>query len=225
MDFSGIVDFFKFLLDSEDIIKYGGLALIVLIVYMENGLFFAFFLPGDYLLFLAGLFGSTGQLNFPIVTISSSIVAAAILGSYTGYFSGMLLGKNLENRKDSLFFKKANMERSRVFFNKYGGKALILARFMPIVRTFSPIVAGTILMKFRTFTLYNVLGALAWGISLPVAGYYLGQRFPGIINYVEYIILFFIGITSIALIRTLIGLRRKKLNKRQGNKILYSGKI
>lgn len=210
MDFSGIVDFFKFLLDSEDIIKYGGLALIVLIVYMENGLFFAFFLPGDYLLFLAGLFGSTGQLNFPIVTISSSIVAAAILGSYTGYFSGMLLGKNLENRKDSLFFKKSNMERSRVFFNKYGGKALILARFMPIVRTFSPIIAGTILMKFRTFTLYNILGALAWGVSLPVAGYYLGQRFPGIIEYVEYIILFFIGITSIALIRTIIGLKKKR---------------
>jgi membrane-associated protein len=216
MDFSGIVDFFKFLLDSEDIINYGGLALIVLIVYMENGLFFAFFLPGDYLLFLAGLFGSTGQLNFPIFTIASSIVAAAILGSYTGYFSGMLLGKNLEHRKDSLFFKKANMERSRVFFNKYGGKALILARFMPIVRTFSPIIAGTILMKFRTFTLYNVLGALAWGISLPVSGYYLGQRFPGIINYVEYIILFFIGITSIALIRTLIGLRKKRTGQTAG---------
>src|SRR3990170_4106362 len=114
MDFSGIVDFFQFLLNSESIIKYGGLALIVLIVYMENGLFFAFFLPGDYLLFLAGLFGSSGQLNFPIFTIASSIVAAAILGSYTGYFSGMLLGKNLERKKDSLFFKKDYLERSRV---------------------------------------------------------------------------------------------------------------
>jgi membrane-associated protein len=176
MDFSGIAEFFKFLLDSEDIINYGGLALIVLIVYMENGFFFAFFLPGGY----------------------------------TGYFFGRLLGKNLERRKDSLFFKKEYLVRSRVFFAKYGGKALILARFMPIVRTFSPIVAGTILMNIRTFSLYNVLGALAWGVSLPVAGYYLGQQFPQIINYVEYIIVFFIGITSIALIRTLIGMKKKK---------------
>lgn len=86
---------------------------------------------------------------------------------------------------------------------------MILARFMPIVRTFSPIVAGTILMKFRTFSLYNILGALAWGVTLPVAGYFLGQNFPWIVDYVHYIILFFIGITSIALIRTLIGLKKK----------------
>jgi membrane-associated protein len=213
MDFSGIVDFFKFLLDSEEIIQYGGLALIVLVVYAENGLFFAFFLPGDYLLFLAGLFASSGQLNFPITTVSSSIVAAAILGSYTGYFFGKMLGKNLENRKDSLFFKKRYMDQSRTFFAKYGGKALVLARFMPIVRTFSTIIAGTVAMPFRTFTLYNITGALAWGISLPVAGYYLGQRFPAIINYVEYIILFFIGITTFALIRTFIQMRRNRQAK------------
>lgn len=219
MDFSSIGEFFRFLLDSEDIINYGGLALIILIVYMENGMFFAFFLPGDYLLFLAGLFGSTGQLNFSITIISSSIIIAAILGSYTGYFFGRLLGRNLEQKKDSLFFKKKYLERSRVFFGKYGGKALILARFMPIVRTFSPIVAGTIHMNIRTFSLYNVLGALAWGISLPVGGYYLGQRFPQIINYVEYIIIFFIGITSIALIRTLIGMKRNSKNKPPEDKI------
>ena len=216
MDFSGIAEFFKILLDSKDIINYGGLALVVLIVYMENGMFFAFFLPGDYLLFLAGLFASSGQLDFSITLISSSIVAAAILGSYTGYFFGRLLGKNLEHRKDSLFFKKEYLERSRVFFGKYGGKALILARFMPIVRTFSPIVAGTIHMNIRTFSLYNILGALAWGVSLPVAGYYLGQRFPQIINYVEYIIIFFIGITSIALIRTFIGMKKKKKEQAAG---------
>jgi membrane-associated protein len=215
MDFSGIVDFFKFLLNSEEIIQYGGLALIVLIVYAENGLFFAFFLPGDYLLFLAGLFASSGQLNFPISTVSSSIVGAAILGSYTGYFFGKLLGKNLDNRKDSLFFKKRYMEQSRTFFAKYGGKALVLARFMPIVRTFSTIIAGTVGMPLRTFTLYNVAGALAWGVSLPVAGYYLGERFPAIINYVEYIILFFISITTIALIRTFIQMRRSRTGNRK----------
>lgn len=217
MDFSGIVDFFKFLLNSEEIIQYGGLALIVLIVYAENGLFFAFFLPGDYLLFLAGLFASSGQLNFPISTVSSSIVGAAIMGSYTGYFFGKLLGQNLENRKDSLFFKRQYMDQSRTFFAKYGGKALVLARFMPIVRTFSTIIAGTVGMSFRTFTLFNIAGALAWGISLPMAGYYLGQRFPAIINYVEYIILFFIGITTIALVRTFFKMRR---NRSDNQKVL-----
>lgn len=213
MDFSGIADFFKFLLDSEDIIRYGGLALITLIVFAENGFFFAFFLPGDYLLFLAGLFCSTGQLNFPIATVASLIVLAAIAGSYTGYLSGRLIGQGFENRPDSLFFKKSNLERSKAFFNKYGGRALVLARFMPIVRTFSPIIAGTIRMPLRTFSLYNVIGGLAWGISLPLAGYFLGRRFPQIIDYVEYIILFFISITSIALIRTLIGMRRNQAEK------------
>jgi membrane-associated protein len=107
------------------------------------------------------------------------------------------------------------MDQSRTFFAKYGGKALVLARFMPIVRTFSTIIAGTVAMPFRTFTLYNITGALAWGISLPVAGYYLGERFPAIINYVEYIILFFIGITTFALIKTFIQMRRNKSNNQK----------
>jgi membrane-associated protein len=216
MDFSGIVDFFRFLLNSEDIIQYGGLTLITLIVFAENGLFFAFFLPGDYLLFLAGLFGSTRQLDFPLFTIILCIVIAAILGSYTGYFSGRLIGSNLEHRKESLFYKKRHLEESRTFFNRYGGKALVLARFMPIVRTFSPIIAGTIGMKLRIFSMYNVLGALAWGVSLPAAGFYLGQTFPEIINYVEWIIVFFIGITSIALLRTFIKMRRKRVQTQKG---------
>jgi membrane-associated protein len=210
MDFSGIGEFFQFLLNSESIIKYGGLVLVALIIFAENGLFFAFFLPGDYLLFLAGLFTSSHQLDWPISVVIAAIIVAAVLGSYVGYFFGQFLGKNLENRPDSLFFKRRNLEKSKAFFARYGGRALIAARFMPVVRTFSPIVAGSIHMPFSTFSLYNILGAAIWGISLPLAGYYLGQRFPGIIHYVEYIIIFFLAITSVALIRTLMALGKEK---------------
>jgi membrane-associated protein len=203
-----ISEFFRFISNSEDIISYGGLALVTLIVYMENGLFFAFFLPGDYLLFLAGLFTSTGQLQFPIAVVAGCIVAAAVAGSFTGYFFGRFLGTKLENRPDSFFFKRANLERSRTFFEKYGGRALVLARFMPIVRTFSPIVAGTIKMPVQEFALFNVLGGMAWGISLPVLGYLLGRTFPEIIHYVQYIILFFLAITTFAVVRGYLAMRK-----------------
>jgi membrane-associated protein len=210
MDFSNLQEFFRFLLDSEDIIRYGGLALVTLIVFAENGLFFAFFLPGDYLLFLAGLFTSSRQLDWPITVVMGCIILAAVLGSLVGYYFGMALGHNLENRKESFFFKRKNLEQSRAFFSKYGGRALILARFMPVVRTFSPIIAGTIRMPFRSFLLYNILGGVLWGVSLPLAGFYLGQTFPQIINYVEWIIVFFLAITSLALVRTIIKVRRSR---------------
>lgn len=208
MDFSSFKEFFQFLLNSEEIIRYGGLALVTLIVFAENGLFFAFFLPGDYLLFLAGLFTSSRQLDWPITVVMACIVFAAILGSLVGYYFGMALGHNLEDRKESFFFKKKNLEQSRAFFAKYGGRALVLARFMPVVRTFSPIIAGTIRMPFRSFMLYNILGGIFWGVSLPLAGFYLGQSFPGIIDYVEWIIVFFLAVTSFALIRTIVKVRR-----------------
>ncbi len=204
-----ITEFFRFLLDSEQIIKYGGLFLVVLIVFAENGLFFAFFLPGDYLLFLAGLFCSNRQLDFPIYVVVLSIVAAAIVGSYVGYYFGKALGRNLENRPDSFFFKRRNLEQSRAFFARYGGRALVFARFMPVVRTFSPIIAGTIQMPLPMFTLYNVVGGVVWGTSLPLAGYFLGRSFPQIIDYVHYIIIFFLAITTIALVRTWFSVRKE----------------
>ncbi len=210
MDFSSIKEFFQFLLDSEEIIRYGGLALVTLIVFAENGLFFAFFLPGDYLLFLAGLFTSSRQLDWPITVVMGCIIFAAIMGSLVGYFFGMALGHNLEDRKESFFFKKKNLEQSRAFFTRYGGRALVLARFMPIVRTFSPIIAGTIRMPMRSFLFHNVVGAILWGVSLPLAGFYLGQSFPEIINYVEWIIVFFLSITTLALVRTIIKVRRSR---------------
>ncbi len=207
MDLSGIKEFFQLLLDSEEIIRYGGLALVALIVFAENALFFAFFLPGDYLLFLAGLFTSTRQLNWPISIVILVIIVAAVVGSFVGYYFGRALGQGLEHRPDSFFFKRRHLEQSKAFFAKYGGRALVFARFMPVVRTFSPIIAGTIRMPLRSFSFYNILGGAIWGISLPLAGYYLGQSFPGIINYVEWIIVFFLVVTSVALVRTFLKMR------------------
>ncbi len=203
-----ILDFFRLLLDSKEIIQYGGLVLVTIIVFAENAFFFAFFLPGDYLLFLAGLFCSSRQLDFPILMVIVCIVGAAVIGSYVGYYFGRALGKGLETRPDSFFFKKRHLDQSRAFFAKHGGKALILARFMPVVRTFSPIVVGTIQMPVPMFSFYNIVGGIIWGTSLPLAGYTLGHSFPQIINYVHYIIIFFLAITTFALIRTWLSVRK-----------------
>lgn len=205
-----ISEFFRFMLNSEDIIRYGGLVLVAIIIFAENGLFFAFFLPGDYLLFLSGLFCSTRQLDFPIYIVVVCIIVAAVLGSYVGYYFGRALGRGLENRPDSFFFKRRNLDQSRSFFARYGSRALILARFMPVLRTFSPIIAGTIRMPVPTFSLYNVVGGVIWGTSLPLAGYFLGHSFPQIIDYVHYIIIFFLVITTYALVRTWLSVRRQE---------------
>jgi len=196
------------LADAQQIIHKGGFYLILFVVFAETGLFFGFFLPGDYLLFLAGLFCSTKQLDFPIFIVALSIALSAIAGSFMGYYFGKFLGNNLENRKNSWFFKKENLEKSKEFFTKFGGRALILARFMPIIRTFSPIIAGTIKMNLSSFTLYNIIGGMAWGITLPVAGYFLGQAFPQIINYVHWIIIFFLAITTFAVIKTYFSVKK-----------------
>ncbi len=196
-----IADFFQFLLDSEEIIKTGGLIVITLIVFAENGLFFAFFLPGDYLVFLAGVFCGTGLLNVPITTLLICLLLAAILGSGTGYLFGMFFGNRLKNRPDSLFFKQQYLETTRKYFSKYGSRTLVISRFLPVVRTFAPILAGVTNMKAGHFILFNVLGALLWIGGLTGGGYLFGEKFPGIVNYVEYIIFFFLAITTFTVVK------------------------
>ena len=146
-----IVDFFQYLLNSEEIIRTGGLVLITLIIFVENGLFFGFFLPGDYLLFLSGVFAGTKLLNVPLWLLLTCIFGAAVFGSLLGYGTGHYFGARLQNRPDSLFFKKKYIEDTRSAFEKYGTSALIVARFLPVVRTFAPLLAGLIHMNFRFF--------------------------------------------------------------------------
>ena len=206
-------ELFKTLLDSKEIITNGGLFLVVLIVYIENGLFFGFFLPGDYLLFLAGVFCGTQAFAVSIVVLVLAVTAASVAGSYTGYIFGNVLGKKLLHRKDSLFFKYEYLVRTRMYFMKFGGKTLIMSRFLPIVRTFAPILAGMIKMDLKKFSYFNVLGGVIWVFSLILSGYFLGSKFPQIMHYLEYVIFFFLFITSLVLVKGFIEMKKKKNQK------------
>ncbi len=204
-----ILEFFNYLTNSEEIIRTGGLIAILLIVYVENGLFFGFFLPGDYLLFLSGVFCSTDLLDVPISTLLISIFIAAVLGCLTGYISGRFFGNSIQTRKDSLFFKKKYVDNTRKYFEKYGSRTLIIARFLPIIRTFAPILAGLVKMNFLSFSIYNITGGAVWVLTMVGGGYLLGEKFPQIINYVEYIIGFFLLITTVTVIRGYLNAKKE----------------
>jgi len=147
---------------------------ILLIVFAESGLFA--FLPGDSLLFTAGLFVAQGEyISQPLWLVCFLIVLAAVLGDQVGYMIGKFFGPKLFNRPNSKLFKQENLDKAHEFMEKYGPKAIVLARFVPIVRTFAPIVAGAGRMKYRTFLTYNVIGGVAWGTGVTLAGYWLGQ--------------------------------------------------
>jgi membrane-associated protein len=204
-----IKEWFSYLMNSEEIIRTGGLIAITLIIFIENGLFFGFFLPGDYLLFLSGVFCGTKLLNVPIWILMICIFGAAVAGSLTGYITGRFFGNTVENRSDSLFFKKKNIESTQKYFAKYGSQTLIIARFLPVIRTFAPIISGLIKMDFTKFMLYNVVGGAFWTVVLTGSGYYFGEKFPEIINYVQYIIFFFLAITTFTVIRGYIKARQE----------------
>ncbi|MET8573089.1 VTT domain-containing protein [Streptomyces sp. NPDC004783] len=161
-------------LSPDYLIETFALPGILLIVFAESGLFA--FLPGDSLLFTAGLFVAQGQyISQPLWLVCTLIVAAAVIGDQVGYMIGKFLGPKLFNRPNSKLFKQENLEKAHEFMEKYGPKAIVLARFVPIVRTFAPIVAGAGRMKYRTFLTYNVIGGVAWGTGVTLAGYWLGQ--------------------------------------------------
>ena len=192
-----ITSLFDTLMNSERLIAYGGLTLLLIVVFAETGLFFGFFLPGDYLLFTAGLLCGTDLLYVSIYTLTLSVIAAAMLGDYTGYATGRMFGRKLFERKDSFFFKKEYLTKTEVFFKKYGNGSLIIGRFFPIVRTFAPILAGTVKMDFKKFSIANITGGILWVGTLIPIGYYIGKNHPEVMDYLGYIILAFIILTSI----------------------------
>jgi membrane-associated protein len=210
---NGFTEFFSLLMNSEELISKGGLILVTLIVFAETGLFFCFFLPGDYLLFTAGMFCGLGYLHASVWLVMGCILGAAVAGNYTGYFFGKHLGNMLMNRPDGLFFKKQYLVNTEKAFQQYGGNALIIGRFLPVIRTFAPILAGMTRMSPLKFGVYNIAGAALWVISLCLSGYYLGKTYPQIIDYVEYIILAFIILTSFAVGKSLLSLRKKETGK------------
>ena len=205
----------KGLSNPETIIHYGGLALLLIIVFAENGILIGFFLPGDSLIFLSGLICSTQPelLDVDITTLTSTMFLAAVAGSLFGYWFGMKTGPKVFDRNESIFFKKKYVDVTRSFYEKHGGKTLILGRFLPIIRTFAPILAGVIKVDFKNFMLYNLIGGALWVTTLSLLGYFLGNQFPWIKDYVEYIVLAFIMSTSIIVVRTYIKHRNEEKSK------------
>ncbi|MEO6125728.1 MAG: VTT domain-containing protein [Ilumatobacteraceae bacterium] len=164
------------LFDVESWLKSGGILLLAAIVFAESGLLIGFFLPGDSLLFIAGFFTATNDY-LPSLPITALIVfAAAVLGDQVGYLFGRKVGPSLFDRPQSRFFKPSHVDKAHAFLEKHGSKTIVLARFVPIVRTFAPIVAGVGKMKYRTFVTYNLIGGFIWGVGITTLGHFLGQQ-------------------------------------------------
>lgn len=206
-------EFLKQLTNPESIITYGGLWLLLFVIFAETGLLVGFFLPGDNLILLAGILckAKPELLNVNYFTLIFLMVLAAVIGNTVGYWFGKSMGEKLYSKKDNLIFKKSHIEVTRNYYNKYGGNlTLVIARFLPVVRTFAPVLAGVIKIDFAKFMLFNFIGALAWIISLSSIGYFLVQIFPGITNHMGYIFITLIILTALPIVRLLIKNRKKK---------------
>jgi membrane-associated protein len=169
---------FDTLYNVPELIRLGGLVGMAFIVFAETGLLVGFFLPGDSLLVTAGIFAARGDLN--ILSLNGLVILAAIAGDATGYYLGRRAGRALYSRPDSLLFRREHLIRTHEFYEKHGGKTIVIARFMPIVRTFAPVVAGAAQMTYRHFAAYNMIGGAAWVVSMTLTGYFLGRSIPNI---------------------------------------------
>ena len=188
-----------------DLIGWGGYAILFLIIYAETGLFVGFFLPGDSLLITAGLFAAGGKLD--IVLLNTSLIVAAVIGDSTGYLFGEKVGKKFFEKDGSRIFKKKYLLRAKSFYDRHGGKTIILARFMPIIRTFAPIVAGTAEMPYRKFLIYNIVGAVVWVTGMTLVGYYIGSVVPSIEKNIGMLV---IAVIIISFIPGVIGYIKEK---------------
>ena len=196
------------ILDPESLINQGGLLIVFLLVYASTGLFFCFFIPAGALLFTAGIYTATGDLQYNIFTVCSLLILASILGNFTGYWFGWKTGPLLYSRKDSRFFKKQHLKTAETFYNKYGWLALTVGLYLPIIRTFAPIVAGMVKLNFGRFILLTITGSVFWILSFVLAGYFIGSR-PFLKPWLNYIVIGFILVVTIPLIIWMIKELRK----------------
>jgi membrane-associated protein len=192
-------------LDPEQLIRTFGMIGILVIVFMESGMMVGFFLPGDSLLFTAGLLSAQGVLP-DIWVLLVTIPIAAIAGDQTGYWIGRRYGPPLFNRPDSRFFKREFVDQTAAFFEKHGPKAIILARFVPIVRAFVPVMAGTSRMDYRTFLTFDIIGGLIWGVGVTTLGYFLGQ-ITFVKNNIEFILL---GVVFVSVVPVIFELNKAR---------------
>jgi len=199
----------KGIFDPESLIRYGGLVIMFLIVYGQTGLFFCFFLPSGAVLFTAGVFVATSDLQYSIFTVCSILILAAFSGNVTGYWFGRMAGPLFYNRKESRFFKKEHLKVAETFYYKHGGVALMAGLFFPIIRTFAPIVAGILKVNFRRFILFTLAGSILWISSFISAGFLLGSM-PALKPYLKYLIILIILIVTTPVVIGII----KKFKKR-----------
>lgn len=200
-------EWFHFLTDVRGLVQTGGYVALAIIVFVETGLMIGFFLPGDSLLVTAGLFAAKGDLN--IVVLNVLLITCAILGDATGYLIGKKLGPALFRREDSLLFKKKHLIATHEFYERHGGKTIILARFVPVIRTFAPVVAGMANMPYRKFAVFNIIGGIGWVFSMTMLGYLLVTLFPATEQHIEKVIIIVVFVSILPAIIEWLRQRRK----------------
>ncbi len=205
----GFMELFERLRDLNALVQWAGYIGLIAIIFVETGFFFGFFLPGDSLLVTAGLLIATG-LDMNVYLLGALLNVAAIAGDALNFWVGRVTGPRIFVRDESFFFKKKHVERAHAFYERHGAKTIFLARFMPIIRTFAPLVAGVARMDYRTFALYNVLGGTVWIWSMLFTGYFLGRYVPGIDRYIEVVI---IVVIFLSILPGIIGWWRERNRK------------
>jgi membrane-associated protein len=203
-----ILNFFHALYNPEglrQLIQLGGPALVCTIVFVETGLFVGFFLPGDSLLVTAGVFSAAGDI--PLKWLLIPVMLCAIVGDQLGYWIGRGAGATLYSREDSFFFRRSHLQRAHDFYEKYGGRAVILARFAPIIRTFCPPVAGAAHMPYTRYLIYDIFGGVFWVGTMILGGYFLGRSIPNIGQRIHYVI---VAVVFLSLLPAIIGLLRSR---------------
>jgi len=200
--------FFSRLNDLEGLIRWGGYTVLAAIVFAETGLLIGFFLPGDSLLVTAGLLASRGYMNPIVLFILLSVMA--IVGDSVGYYFGKVTGPKIFKREDSKIFSKKHLLEAQAFYEKHGGKTIILARFMPIIRTFAPVVAGVGQMDYNRFLVYNIAGGIGWVGLMVGVGFFMGKTIPDIDEYIEFVIA---GIILLSISPAIYAWAKSKLTK------------
>ena len=216
-----IIDLFHRFSNLPDLVQWAGLFGLSVIIFSETGLLIGVFLPGDSLLVTAGLLAARGFLN--VYRLAPILTLAAVSGNSFGYFIGRMTGPRIFNRENSLFFNRKHATRAHEFYEKYGRMTIVIAQFMPIIRTFSPIIAGVGGMKFREFITYNVLGAVVWVWSMLGIGYFLGNNIPGIDQHIEIVVVIVVFISMLpGLIGGLKARRRRRLTIKEKDNGVYT---
>ncbi len=206
--FEFLRDAYHWVTDVQGLIQWGGPLLVCAIVFVETGLFVGFFLPGDSLLVTAGVFASMGHINLGLLMVFGGLCAVA--GDQVGYWIGRRAGQALYNRPDSFLFRRKHLQRAHDFYEKYGGKTIVLARFVPVVRTFAPAVAGAASMNYRRFVTFNIVGGLLWVWSMLLVGYSLYAIIPGIDRHIHLVI---VVVVILSVLPALIELLRHRNQK------------